>query len=54
MFLKDFRPVSFEYNGKPLSMVNGGIVVDTNTVLPANTVYSKGDRREFINNHFNI
>jgi hypothetical protein len=48
MFLSDFRPVSFEYNGNPLSMVNGGIVMNTNEVLPANTDYSIGDRREII------
>jgi len=44
MFLRDFRPKSFEYNGVPLSVTSDGIVFDTNNIIPADTSYNDGNR----------
>ena len=48
MFLRDFRPVSFEFNGKPLKMTMNGILMDTKEVEPADTNYNSGDRTSLI------
>jgi len=49
IYLSDFRPKSFEYNGMPLDITSDGIVYSSDEIVPANTAYNSGDRRTLIN-----
>ena len=48
IYLSDFRPKSFEYNGMPLDITSDGIVYSSDEIVPANTAYNSGNRRTLI------